>query len=94
MSRFCLVFIRYAEILSATITVLFCLLNTIVHAEQRELKTDTSEKVDAILLLDASGSMLKTDPLRLREEGAKLFIQFLKPGDRLGIIEFSTRDDV
>lgn len=59
-------------------------------AEQRELSTEnTIDKVDAILLLDASGSMRTTDPLRLRDEGAKLFIQFLKPGDRLGIIEFS-----
>ncbi len=59
-------------------------------AEQRELKTEDSiEKLDAILLLDASGSMLTTDPTRLRDEGAKLFTQFLKPGDRLGILEFS-----
>lgn len=57
-------------------------------AEQRELKTDTIEKVDAVLLLDASGSMRVTDPQQLREEGAKLFIQFLKPGDRLSIIAF------
>lgn len=58
-------------------------------AQERELKTDNREKIDAVLLLDSSGSMLRTDPLRLREEGAKLFIQFLKPGDRLALIEFS-----
>jgi len=33
--------------------------------------------------------MLATDPQRLRDEGAKLFTQFLKPGDRLAIVEFS-----
>ncbi len=64
-------------------------LSSVVSAEQRELQTDTRERVDAVLLLDGSGSMLKTDPLRLRDEGAKLFVQFLKPGDRLSIIEFS-----
>ncbi len=61
-----------------------------LEAQQRELKTDTIEKVDAVLLLDASGSMRVTDPKQLREEGAKLFIQFLKPGDRLSIIAFDS----
>lgn len=60
-----------------------------LRAEQRELKVDQSDKIDAVLVLDASGSMLVTDPGRLREEGAKLFIQFLKPGDRLAIVSFS-----
>ncbi|MBX7143750.1 MAG: VWA domain-containing protein [Oligoflexia bacterium] len=59
-----------------------------LSAEQRELKADNIEKVDAVLLLDASGSMRVTDPKRLRDEGAKLFIQFLKPGDRLSIVAF------
>ena len=58
-------------------------------AEQRELKTDASEKVDAVLVVDGSGSMLVTDPGKLRDEGAKLFAQFLKSGDRLGIVGFS-----
>ena len=58
-------------------------------AEQRELKTDAAEKLDAVLALDASGSMLITDPLRLRDEGARLFVQFLKPEDRLAIIQFA-----
>lgn len=57
-------------------------------AQQRELNVEASDKLDAVLLLDASGSMLLTDPKRLRNEGAKLFVQFLKPGDRLGIIAF------
>jgi Mg-chelatase subunit ChlD len=59
-------------------------------SQQRELKTDQNEKVDAILLLDGSGSMRITDPLKLRDEGARLFSQFLKAGDRLGVIGFST----
>lgn len=59
------------------------------RADQRELKVEQSEKVDAVLLLDESGSMRVTDAGRLRDEGAKLFVQFLKPGDRLAIISFS-----
>lgn len=68
---------------------LLTLLTVNLHAEQRELKVDQSDKVDAVLLLDESGSMRITDPTRLRDEGAKLFVQFLKPGDRLAIISFS-----
>lgn len=78
----------FAHILFAFVLVagFFCS----VRAEQRELKTEgNTEKLDAILLLDASGSMRTTDPSRLRDEGAKLFAQFLKQGDRLGILEFS-----
>ncbi|MBX7138230.1 MAG: VWA domain-containing protein [Oligoflexia bacterium] len=61
-----------------------------LRAEQRELKGDTTEKLDAVLLLDTSGSMLQTDPNKLRNEGAKLFIESLKPGDRLAVVEFSS----
>lgn len=57
--------------------------------EQRELKTDDKEKIDAVLVLDASGSMRVTDPLKLRNEGAELFTQFMKSGDKLGVVEFS-----
>jgi uncharacterized protein YegL len=62
---------------------------TRLEAQQRGLATDTTEKVDAILLLDTSGSMLVNDPQRLRDEGARLFVQFLKPGDSLAIIDFA-----
>ena len=60
-----------------------------VWCEQRELKTDAAEQIDAILLLDASGSMLLNDPHRLREEGARLFVEFLKQEDRVGVVEFA-----
>lgn len=50
-----------------------------------------TEKVDAVLLLDASGSMRITDPNRLRAEGVKLFIQFLKKSDRFALIEFAEK---
>lgn len=45
-------------------------------------------KLDVVLMLDASGSMLKTDPRDLRYEGAKLLSSFLSDGDRLGVVRF------
>lgn len=50
-----------------------------------------TEQVDAVLLLDASGSMRITDPNRLRAEGVKLFIQFLKKSDRFALVEFAEK---
>lgn len=47
------------------------------------------ENLDVVLLLDTSGSMQITDPLRLRNEGVRLFLQFLKAGDKLSIVQFS-----
>jgi len=69
-------------------------LGSLGHAEQRELVGKGAEKIDAILLLDASGSMLQTDPDRLRDEGAKLFTKFLRDGDRLGIVQFEKNASV
>lgn len=57
-------------------------------ADQRELKTDAKDKVDAVLVIDASGSMRLTDPQKLRYEGAELFANLLNVGDRLGIVAF------
>ena len=42
----------------------------------RELPAQRSA-LDAVLLIDASGSMNLTDPMRLRYQGAKLLLQFL-----------------
>ncbi len=47
--------------------------------------------IDAVLVLDSSGSMRHTDPLRLRVPAAKLFISLLGSGDRVGVISFSGR---
>ncbi len=78
---------RFSKYLQNVLLVVLVLAPALVSAENP--KPNDKEKVDAVLVLDASGSMLKTDPARLRSEGAKLFTQFLRAGDRLGIIEFS-----
>jgi hypothetical protein len=56
--------------------------------EQRALPGAEGDKIDAVLLLDTSGSMLLTDPQALRYEGAKLFINLLRPGDRIAVVAF------
>jgi Mg-chelatase subunit ChlD len=64
--------------------------NAVVRAEERELPGQRSA-IDAVLLLDASGSMNLTDPLNLRYQGAKLLLQFLGASDRLAVVAFSER---
>lgn len=59
-----------------------------VVADQRELSNQRSN-VDVVLVFDASGSMLKTDPQNLRFEGAKLLLSFLGDGDRISVVQFS-----
>ncbi len=61
--------------------------------EEHELTGQTS-KLDVVLLVDSSGSMLSTDPLRLRYEGAKLLLQFLSKEDRLAVVSFAATASV
>jgi hypothetical protein len=60
----------------------------IAVADQRELASQRSA-VDVVLVFDASGSMLKTDPSNLRYEGAKLLLSFLGDGDRISVVRFA-----
>ncbi len=50
--------------------------------------------LDAVLLLDASRSMQRTDPERLRDQGAKLFLRFLSEEDRVSVIQFAENTNV
>ncbi len=71
---------------------LACLLITSIpsdlQAAERELSGQRSG-LDVVLVLDASGSMLKTDPKNLRYEGAKLLLSFLGEGDRIAVLSFA-----
>lgn len=58
-------------------------------AGERELPTQQRSSVDVVLVFDASGSMLKTDPDNLRYEGAKLLLSFLGEGDRIAVVGFA-----
>ena len=73
--------------------VFVCVLPSFAVADQRELP-QPRPAVDAVLLIDASGSMLKTDAQMLRYDGAKLFLQFLGKDDRLAIVSFSDKANV
>ena len=53
-----------------------------------DVALNKSGKIDAVLLIDASRSMQRTDPQRLRIQGAKLFLRFLSEGDRAAVIVF------
>jgi hypothetical protein len=50
---------------------------------------ENSHGVDAVLVIDSSGSMKQTDPRRLRVPAAKMFISLLSSSDRVGLISFS-----
>ncbi|MCB0328575.1 MAG: VWA domain-containing protein [Bdellovibrionales bacterium] len=70
--------------------VLLGMANEVFAQNKPALDDPEGKPVDAVLLLDSSASMRLTDPERLRDEGAKLFTQFLKSGDKLGIVEFDS----
>ena len=53
-----------------------------------------NSNLNVVLLLDSSGSMEITDPMRLRDEGVRLFLQFLKDGDKISIVKFSDKTKV
>lgn len=50
---------------------------------------DDGKSVDAVLLIDSSGSMKKTDPANLRKAAARLFLSLLRDNDRVGLVSFS-----
>lgn len=50
---------------------------------------ENNNGVDAVLVIDSSGSMKQTDPRRLRVPAAKMFISLLSASDRIGLISFS-----
>lgn len=67
--------------------ILLVLAGTILPAVQAS--ASAQEAVDAVLVLDSSGSMKKTDPNGLRIPAAKMFISLLNKGDRSSVVSFS-----
>lgn len=73
--------------MGAALTLLSCLLFvsfTTFHASAEDGKG-----VEAVLIMDSSGSMKKTDPANLRKAAARLFISLLRDNDRAGLVSFS-----
>ncbi|HHX77513.1 MAG TPA: VWA domain-containing protein, partial [Firmicutes bacterium] len=52
------------------------------------------EDLAVVLVIDVSGSMAYTDPGRLRETAASIFIDLLGAGDYLSVITFATETEV
>lgn len=53
-----------------------------------------TETLAVTLVIDTSGSMETTDPQKLREIAANIFIDLLSSKDYLGIITFNTKEEV
>lgn len=53
-----------------------------------------AERIAVTLVIDNSGSMAQTDPQKLRERAADIFIDHLSPEDYLGIITFHSEEEV
>ncbi|MCB0344190.1 MAG: VWA domain-containing protein, partial [Bdellovibrionales bacterium] len=62
--------------------------------EEFNADLERPEGIDAVLVLDSSRSMTRTDPKRLRDQGARLFLRFLTKEDRLAVIRFDREDEV
>jgi len=61
----------------------------LVSAASLSLAAQPGAGVDAVLIMDSSGSMAKNDPHKLRVPAAKLFMSLLGGEDRIGLVSFS-----
>ena len=69
------------KILIILVTSLLVLFKPSAFAEKKA--------VDAVVIMDSSGSMKKTDPKSLRKPAAKLFLSLLNQNDRASVMSFS-----
>jgi len=78
---------NYALLIMVSLT--FALVSTLTFAEG----TSNQDKLplDAVVIMDSSGSMKQNDPKQLRKPAAKLFISLLGKQDRLSVVSFSSQ---
>jgi len=81
--------LRLTRVISAVVILMYATIGVDSANGEPNKIPDTGNKLDVILMLDSSGSMLKTDPKGLRYEGAKILCSFLTESDRLGIVQFA-----
>lgn len=55
---------------------------------------DNNSSMAIIIAIDSSGSMLKTDPNKLRKDSTQLFVELLTINDDISIIEFSSNTKI
>ena len=69
------------------VLMLFCLPHML-------FASTNNDKLDAVLVIDASGSMKETDPNKLGLEGVKLFIDMMaSTGNQVGIVTYGSEVD-
>lgn len=67
--------------------VIFCMINSNYVAAEGE--ADMTSRIEGLLVLDASRSMLSSDPNNLSSEAMKMFIDMTSiKGDKIGVIAF------
>jgi Mg-chelatase subunit ChlD len=71
-----------------------CIIFSRINVSANTLKEVSAEPLAVTLVIDTSGSMATTDPQKLRETAANIFIDLLSPDDYLGIITFNTKEEV
>jgi len=74
--------------------VLICVILGRISVFTKALNEAPPEKIAVTLVIDTSGSMATTDPKKLRETAANIFIDLLSPDDYLSIITFNTKEEV
>ena len=63
----------------------------IASSGQNLVFAEEKPPLDAVVIMDSSGSMKKTDPGELRKPAAKLFISLLGEEDKLSVMSFSSQ---
>lgn len=74
--------------------VFICIFLSRVNVSANTSREVSPETIAVTLVIDTSGSMATTDPQKLRETAANIFIDLLSPEDYLGIITFNTKEEV
>ncbi len=81
-------------ILLRRLIIVLLILSFGISSYARPLSDLNSETLAVSLVIDTSGSMAQTDPQRLRESVANVFIDYLNPEDYLGVITFNSSVDL
>ncbi|TJX14169.1 VWA domain-containing protein [Tissierella creatinini] len=74
--------------------ILLLILSFSISTYAAPLSDLNSETLAVSLVIDTSGSMAQTDPQKLRQAVADVFIDYLNPEDYLGIITFNSAVDL
>ncbi|RBP65994.1 von Willebrand factor type A domain-containing protein [Alkalibaculum bacchi] len=82
--------VKYYVIFLVIIAVVFSMSSVIAETQVQ----GNPPTIAVTLVIDNSGSMAETDPQKLRETAAHIFIDQLSPEDYLGIITFNSKEEV